>query len=226
MESIYDRTKLVLQDKLSLVCDKNILILGVGGVGGYCFEMLVRLGVKNITVVDDDTFKESNLNRQVLSSISVLGQNKVAVAKLRAKDINPDVKVNDINCRINPSNVDTIIQTDFDYVIDAIDDVTAKVAVIKYCLEKGIPLISSMGTGNRYCTPSYEVTDISKTSYDKLAKKIRTELKKQGIYKGVNVCYTKSSPVRTDGLGSIAYHPLSCAGTIVSFVVNSLIKND
>lgn len=226
MENIYDRTRLVLGEHLDSIQDKNILLLGVGGVGGYCLEMLVRMGIRHITVVDCDVFSMSNLNRQVLSTLSTIGDKKVDVAVHRAGDINPDVHITPIDIRLTSDNISGIATSDFDYIIDAIDDTQVKVSLMRHCKENNIPLLSSMGTGNRFCPTSYEVVDISCTSYDKLARKIRLELKKYGIYKGINVCYTQSSPVKTQGgLGSVVYHPLSCAGVMVSYVINDLLNN-
>ena len=224
METIYDRTKLVFKDDFQRIRQSKILLIGVGGVGGYIFEMLCRIGVGQITVVDGDTFSFSNLNRQVLSTISVIGKSKVEVAKDRAKEINTDTIVTPIFARLNENNMGEIVDSGYDYVIDAIDDTMAKVHLMRFCKEKNIPLLSSMGTGNRKGIPHYEVVDISKTSYDRLARKLRTELKKYCIHKGVNVCYTKSPLDNNEKLGSVVYHPLMCAGTMVSFVINELTK--
>ena len=225
MENL-SRTQIVLKDKLSKIQNVNIAILGIGGVGGFIFEMLVRLGVSKITVVDFDKFEESNLNRQVLATNNTLGMNKVEVAKIRAAEINKNCKVSIKNLKISQENINSILNEKFDYVIDAIDDVKAKLAIIIYCSKHNIPLISSMGTGNRYKMPHFVVDDLSKSSYDPLARKIRQELRKLNFKGKVNVAYTKEQVVKTNGLGSVVYYPLMCAGVIVSFVVNEIIKDN
>ena len=225
MENL-SRTQLVLKDKLGKIQKAKILLLGVGGVGGFIFEMLVRLGVQQITVVDFDRFDESNLNRQILATSNTLGEIKVEVAKNRAAEINKNCKVISQNIKISQENLDSILNESFDYVIDAIDEVRAKVAVIIYCSTHNIPLISSMGTGNRYKMPNFIIEDLSKSSYDPLARKIRQELKKLNFKGKVNIAYTKEQVEKTDGLGSVVYYPLMCAGVIVSFVVNEIIKDN
>lgn len=223
MEKMTERTQLVIKD-MSKIESANILLLGVGGVGGYVLEMLTRLGVKKITVVDCDKFDETNLNRQILATTNTLGRKKAEVAKERAISINPEIQVTSLCEKITKDNTSSIISQNFDYVIDAIDDVSAKVAVIKYCKEQGISLISAMGTGNRFSMPQFVVSDLFKTSYDGLCRKMRTELKKVGTNNGVDVVYTKEQPEKTSTLGSVVYYPLMCAGTIVSFVTNNLLK--
>ena len=141
MEKMTERTQLVIKD-MSKIENGNILLLGVGGVGGYVFEMFSRLGIKRITVVDFDKFDETNLNRQILATTSSLGQKKVDVACNRALSINPTIQVTPICKKITKDNISSIILNDFDYVVDAIDDVSAKVAVIKYCKENNIKFIT------------------------------------------------------------------------------------
>ena len=223
MEELLERTKRVIKDT-SKIENANILLLGVGGVGGYVFEMLVRLGVKHLTVVDFDTFDMTNLNRQLLATMGTIGLKKAGSARARGLSINPQAEIIAIDKKITADNISKIISCKFDYVIDAIDDVKAKIAIIKHCKQNGISLLSAMGTGNRYKMPQFVVEDLFKTSYDGLAKKMRTELKKENITSGVKVVYTKEQPEKTNALGSVVYYPLMCAGTIVSFVTNELIS--
>lgn len=218
------RTAVVIgKQNVEKLKNSNIAILGVGGVGGYVAEMIARLGVEKLTIVDFDVINKSNLNRQIIALNSTIGKQKVQVLKDRILDINPDCSVAEINTKITVENVSQILNKNFDYVIDCIDDVPAKIAVIKYCKEKDINIVASMGTGNRYKIPKFEVSDISKTSYDKLAKKLRKLLKDEGI-NSLDVVYTKEEVEKTESLGSVVYYPLMCAGTLVSFVVNKLIK--
>ena len=225
MDTFFDKTKIVIKDDFDKLKNSNIALLGVGGVGGYVFEMLVRLGVKKITVVDFDKFEITNLNRQLLATTLSVGKNKVDEAVCRASIINNDCKVKAINKKISKENICEILNDNFDYVIDAIDDVNAKIEIIKYCDEKHLPLICSMGTGNRSKIPNFIVDDLFKTSYDGLARKIRNQLKKIGFNKKVMVVYTKEQAQEKKALGSVVYYPLVCAGVITSFVVNEIIKN-
>ena len=173
------RTSIVIgKENVEKLKNSKIAVLGVGGVGGYVVEMLARLGVENLTIVDFDTISVSNLNRQIIALNSNINLFKVDCFKQRLTDINPNIKVEAINQKICKENIDEILNKNFDYVIDAIDDIPAKVFVAKYCFENNIKIVSSMGTGNRYKMPVFEVCDISKTSYDKLAKEF---LKKNKI---------------------------------------------
>ncbi len=221
----FERTKIVMGENLIKIENANICLLGVGGVGGYVLEMLYRLGVKHLTIVDCDNFEETNLNRQLYSTYSSLGRPKVEVAGTRAKEINADCVVIPKKIKINESTLPEILSgQNYDFVIDCIDDVRAKIVTILYCNEHNINLICAMGTGNRYKTPRFEVMDLFKTSYDGLARKMRNELKKKNFRGKVNVCCTLESTEKTTALGSVVYYPLMCAGTLVSFVANKIME--
>lgn len=220
----FDRTEIVLKEQIEKIKNSSILLLGVGGVGGYVFEMLVRLGIGKITVVDCDKFEITNFNRQLYSTYISLGKDKAEVARLRAKEISKHCVVTAKVVKISADNLDSIFNDQFDYVIDCIDDVNAKIAVIKYCDKNQIPLISSMGTGNRYKNPHFEVVNLWKTCYDGLAKKIRNILRKDNFVSKVDVVCCMEQSEKTDSLGSVVYYPLMCAGRIVSFVANKLIE--
>lgn len=220
-------------DKLS---KKRVAIFGVGGVGGYVCEALVRSGIGEFDIIDNDTVAESNINRQIIATHSTIGLPKVEVMKNRMTDINPDVKVNTHKSFFLPENSDTFPFSDYDYVIDAVDTVTAKIEIIMKCKEFGIPVISSMGTGNKLNPAMLRVTDISKTKIDPLAKVMRRELKKREIYK-LKVVYSEEAPIkplqpqeaieetstRRSTPGSVAFVP-SVAGLIIaSEVVKDLL---
>ena len=224
MGTFEDRTRLVMGEEYDKIKKANIAVLGAGGVGGYVIEMLARLGVGNITVVDFDKFDQTNINRQVLSLISNVGQKKCEVAKQRILSINPNCNVTAICEKISGDNINKVLLGDYDYVIDAIDDIMAKVEVIKFCHEKNIPLICAMGTGNRAKMPHFVVENLWKTSYDGLARKLRNELKKDNFVHPVEVCYTKEQTEKTGALGSVVYYPLMCAGVMVSFVSNKILE--
>lgn len=224
-EEFFDRTKTVFNKDFDKIKNCNIALIGVGGVGGYIFEMLVRLGVENITVVDCDVFEKSNLNRQILSTLDVIKKPKVEVAKNRASLINLNCNVKPICAKVNKLNVQEILNEKYDYVIDAIDDVSGKIAIIKFCSSRNIPIVCCMGTGNRSGIPNFVVEDLFKTSYDGLCRKMRNELKKDNFSKKIDVVYTKEQAVKTDKLGSVVYYPLMCAGTVTSYVVNKIISS-
>jgi len=220
------RTEIVLKEKTKVLENSHIAILGLGGVGGYVLEMFARMNIKNITVVDCDKFEKSNLNRQILATLKTIGKDKVEVAKERVKLINPECKVITKNVKIDENNIGEVLNEKYDFVLDCIDDVSAKVAVIKFCQKSKLPLLCAMGTGNRYRNPNFVVEDLFKTSYDGLARKLRTELKKENFVGNVPVAYTKESAEKTTGLGSVVYYPLLCAGTMVNFVTNELISKE
>ena len=220
------RTEIVLKDKTILLENSHIAILGLGGVGGYVLEMFARLNVKKITVVDCDKFEKSNLNRQILALTETIGKDKVEVAKERVKSINPECQITAKQMKIDEENVGEILNEKYDYVLDCIDDIRAKIAVIKFCQQKNLSLLCAMGTGNRYKNPNFVVEDLFKTSYDGLARKLRTELKKENFVGKVPVAYTKENVEKTTALGSVVYYPLLCAGVMVSFVTNHLISKE
>lgn len=200
----------------------HVAVLGLGGVGGYVVEMLCRLGINNLTIVDFDKVDNSNINRQIIATNLTIGKFKTDAFVERIKSINTDCKVTSHNTKLDKESVAYVLNKDFDYVIDCIDDIKAKIEVVKYCKQNNLNLICAMGTGNRYKQPKFEVEDISKTSYDKLAKKMRKLLKDEGITK-LDVVYTKESPEQTESLGSVVQYPLMCAGTIVGFIIEKLL---
>lgn len=176
------RTEMLIgEEKLMKLHQAKVVLLGLGGVGGTCFETLVRGGIGKLTVVDNDIFTLSNLNRQLLSSYDNIGKYKVDAGVERASQINRYCEVLPYKEFIGLDNMERIIPQDTDYVIDAIDTVTSKLQIIEYCREKGIPVISSMGTGNKLDPTKLIVTDITKTTMCPLAKVMRRELKRRGI---------------------------------------------
>ncbi len=178
------RTELLVgSSALQKLKNSHVAVFGVGGVGGFAVEGLVRSGVGEITVFDNDTVSESNLNRQIIATVDTVGKDKVTVVKNRVLSINPDVKVNAEKVFFMPENADDYDFTDYDYIIDAVDTVTAKLAIIERAKKFGVPVISSMGTGGKLDATRLQVADISKTEYCPLAKVMRRELKKRGIDK-------------------------------------------
>lgn len=194
MANQFSRSELLLgSDAIEKLKNSHVALFGVGGVGSYTAEALARCGVGEITLVDNDTVSLTNLNRQLIALHSTLGRLKVDVAKERLLDINPDLKIHTIASFFTPDTKDDIDFSYFDYVVDAIDTVSGKLALVQVCSENNIPIISSMGTGNKLDPTKFEVTDIFKTSMCPLAKVMRYELKKRGIRK-LKVVYSKEEP--------------------------------
>lgn len=194
MANQFSRSELLLgQEAMEKLKNSHVAVFGVGGVGSYTVEALARCGVGEITLVDNDTVSLTNLNRQLIALHSTVGRLKADVAKERLLDINPNIKVNSLATFFTPETSDSIDFSVFDYVVDAIDTVSGKIALVQICNNKNIPIISSMGTGNKLDPTKFEVTDIFKTSMCPLAKVMRYELKKRGIKK-LKVVYSKEEP--------------------------------
>lgn len=219
------RTELLIgtegREKLT---NSKVIVFGIGGVGSFVVEALTRAGVGNLILVDNDTICVSNLNRQIHATQSTIGKIKVEAMRDRILSINPSCNVEIKQIFINGDNIEEVIKEDIDYVVDAIDTVTSKLALAKYCYEKGIRIISSMGTGNKMDPTQFRVTDISKTKVCPLAKVMRSELKKRGVKK-LKVVYSEEIPMtpnkgeavpsqKRQTPGSISFVP-SVAGLII-----------
>lgn len=190
MQEQYSRTQLLLgAEAMEKLHRARVAVFGIGGVGGYTVEALARSGVGALDLIDDDTVCLSNLNRQIIATRSTVGQYKVDVAAQRIHDIDPDIKVTTHRCFFGPETQDDFDFTQYDYVVDAIDTVTGKLALVMKCKEAGTPIICSMGAGNKMDPTRFEVTDIYKTSVCPLAKVMRTECRKRKI-KHLKVVYS------------------------------------
>lgn len=226
MAGIFDRTTLLIgEQSLQKLAKSNVLLVGVGGVGGYALEILTRCGVGNFTIVDGDCVDVTNINRQIIALHSTIGRPKVNVFEERMKDINPYVNVRAMNIRFNQDSLDSIFDSEYDYIIDAIDSVNDKLLLIMTANKKNIPIISAMGAGNRVHMADFIVTDIFKTQYDKLAKKMRKLLKDNGIT-SLDVVTSNSEPMQTTSttIGSIAYMPSLAGIKLGGFVAEQLMK--
>ena len=190
------RTELLIgKEAVKKLNNSRVAVFGIGGVGGHCAEALVRSGVGTIDIVDNDVIAESNINRQIVALHSTIGRYKTEVMKERLLDINPDVKVNEYRCFFLPENASQFPFDKYDYVVDAVDTVTAKIAIIMAAQEHGTPVISSMGAGNKLHPEMFEIEDIYKTSVCPLAKVMRQELKKRGVKK-LKCVYSKEEPLQ------------------------------
>ena len=198
----FSRSMLVLPDNsINALKNKKIAIFGIGGVGSFTLETLSRTGVENFVIVDNDTVSISNINRQIIATTSNIGKLKVEVAKDRILDINPNINVETYNTFVTKDNINDFNFSEFDYIIDAIDTISSKILLIEKAKEYNIPIISSMGTGNKLDPLKFQITDISKTSVCPLAKVMRYELRKRNI-KNVKVLFSTEEPI------DITNHPI------------------
>ncbi len=222
----FDRfEKLIGKNKLDLLCDKTILVLGVGGVGGYVVESLIRSGIGNIIIVDSDIIDETNLNRQIIALRSTVGMKKVDVLEQRIKDINEDAHVIKIDSFITDENINILFNYPIDYLVDACDTVRTKQVIIKECLKRNIKFISCMGTAKKMDPSKLEITDIRKTINDPLARIMRKFIKDEKINKKIDVLSSTEVPIKTEGLGSSSFVPSSAGLLIASYIVRKLIGN-
>lgn len=225
MERFKRTESLIGKEKLDLLKNATVFIFGVGGVGGFAAESLARAGIENIGLVDYDKIHISNINRQIHALDETVGESKVSVMKKRMESINPHVKVSIFPIMADESNIREILRTKPDYVIDAIDMVTSKLALIEFCVKNSIPIVSSMGTGNKLHPEMLQIDDIHKTSVCPLAKVIRKELKKREI-KRLKVVYSKEAPIKkSDGvIGSISTVPPAAGILLASIAINDIME--
>lgn len=231
-----DRTELLLgKERNDAICSATVLVAGVGGVGGYAVEMLARAGVGNLIIIDDDVVKESNINRQIIATAKNVGTSKVELMKERILDINPQANVLAIRSFIDEDNVGEFIRRfKPNFVIDAIDSISPKIALIKYCIESNVKIISSMGAGGRMDPTKIQYADISKTTNCALARTVRERLKKLGITKGLPTVFS-TEPVKKESiikvsdernkcstLGTISYSPALFGCYLAAYVIENL----
>ena len=236
MENQFTRTELLLgADAMEKLRGSRVVIFGVGGVGGYVAEALARSGVGAFELVDRDVVSVTNLNRQIIATWKTIGRDKTEVMAERITDINPQAQVTVHKCFFLPETADRFDFSTYDYVVDAVDTVTAKIEIILRAQQAGVPVISSMGAGNKLDPSKFEVADIYKTSVDPLARVMRRELKKRGVRK-LKVVYSKEEPMKPLGVieadpeagrkdvpGSSAFTPSAAGLLIASEVVKDLI---
>jgi tRNA A37 threonylcarbamoyladenosine dehydratase len=232
MENRFDRTEMLIgKESLSSLSKAKVLIFGIGGVGGYVTEALARSGIGSMVLVDNDTVSVTNINRQIIATDSTVGMYKTEVMKTRILDINPEAQVEVRNCFYLPENAEEFDFSQYDYIVDAIDTVTAKLDIIERAGKASVPVISCMGTGNKLDPTKLVVTDIYKTSVCPLAKVMRRELRKRGIT-GLKVVYSTEEPIKNEEIGrvpgSVAWVPpvagLIAAAEVVKDLINKNTK--
>ena len=230
-ENQFERTALLLgKASVERLARKRVAVFGVGGVGGFVCEGLVRAGIGAIDIVDKDIVALSNINRQLIALHSTVGKNKVDVLEERLKDINKDLIIKKYKCFFLPETSDTFDFREYDYVVDAIDTVTGKIELILKANEAGVPIISAMGAGNKLDPTAFQVSDIYKTSVCPLARVMRRELKKRGVEK-LKVVYSKEEPIKPqfeEGEevvpGSVSFVPPALGLIIAGEIVKDLIR--
>jgi len=231
------RTELLVgREKLEKLFKAHVLVVGMGGVGSFAAEFICRSGVGEITIIDGDIVDPSNRNRQLPALATTHGQPKADIMAERLMAINPELKLHVICEFITPERVASILETHFDYVVDAIDSVTPKLTFLKAAHARGLRLVSSMGAGGKLDPTKLQVTDISKTYNCPFAQQIRKNLKQAGIYKGIKVAFSPEEPVKeslmlTDGsnykksaYGTMSYLPATFGATVASVVIRDLIE--
>ena len=198
----FSRSMLVLpENSINRLKNKKVAIFGIGGVGSFALETLARTGIENFVIIDNDTVSISNINRQIIATTSTIDKYKVDVAKDRLLDINPNINVQTYKTFVTKDNINDFNYREFDYIVDAIDTISSKILLIEKAKEFNIPIISSMGTGNKLDPLKFQITDISKTTVCPLAKVMRYELRKRNI-KNVKVLYSTEEPI------DITNHPI------------------
>lgn len=233
MKEEFSRLNLLIgEERMKKLENSSVIVFGVGGVGGHAVEALARSGVGYIAIVDFDKVEITNINRQLVATHSSIGKSKVEVLKSRLLDINPSIKVEAIEKFYLPENELEFDLEKFDYIVDAIDNMSAKISLISRAHELNVPIISAMGAGNKLDPTKLEVTDIYKTSVDPLAKILRHELRKRGI-NHLKVVYSKEEPIKVEEIkegnrrsvpGSTAFVPPTMGLILASEVVKDLIK--
>ena len=216
--------KMIDSNKLEKIKNTSVLIIGIGGVGGNALEAIVRMGVNNIIIVDNDIIDITNLNRQLISLRSNIGEYKVDAAIKRVKDINNECNIIGINKFIDKSNINFLFNYKIDYVIDCCDTISTKIVLIEECLKRNIKFISCMGTGNKFHPEMLEIAELKKTSYDPIARILRNKFK--NIKDKIMVVYSKEKSISINDRipGSNSLVP-SCAGILcASYVINNIIK--
>lgn len=220
---MFERTiNLIGTDNFNKISNLNILLVGLGGVGSFVFESLIRAGVNNLTIVDYDVVTLSNINRQLVANINTVGRKKIDVAIEHAKEINNKINIKALDIKITSENIN-ILKSDYDFIVDACDSIDAKISLIKFAKEQNIKIISSMGMGNRLKPQNIKISSLNKTINDPLAKKLRNILRKENINLNIPVVFSEELPIKKDAINSLVTVPSIAGIYITSYIINSVI---
>lgn len=210
-------------DNFNKIKNTKILLVGVGGVGGFAYEALIRSGFQNITIIDKDKVELSNLNRQLIANLKTINKPKVDIAKSNALNINENIKINAIEAYLNKDNIN-ILENDYNYIIDACDTLNTKLELIRYAQTNNIKIISSMGVGNRVDASKIEISTLDKTYNDPLAKKLRKLVKDNHLNTKIKVVYSKELPNKKGKVDSMITSPGIAGLLIVNYIINDIIN--
>ena len=224
---MYERIeKLIGIDNLNKIKQSKVAVIGLGGVGGTATESLIRSGIENIIIVDYDKVDITNLNRQIIASRENIGKSKTDATEKRILSINPNCKITKLKLKLDLNNIDTLFNLEFDYLLDCCDTITVKQEIIKRCLANNITFISCMGTGNKLNPSLLKISDIKKTSYDPIAKKIRKYLRENKIKGNVPVVYSEEQNQKfTGSIPSMIFVPSTAGLLCANYIIKSIIKS-
>lgn len=228
MEELSRLETLVGPSKMNKIKELTILIIGLGGVGGYAVESIVRSGIKKIILVDNDKIDITNLNRQLIALHNNISKNKVDEFEKRIIDINPNIEIKKINEFINKENINLLFEEKIDYLIDACDTIETKKSIIRECISRKIKFISCMGTGKRLDPTKLQIIDIRKTNYDPIAKIIRKMVKDERIKEKIYTICSTEQPIKTESkvIASNSFVPATAGLLCTSFIINDVIKGE
>ena len=223
---MFDRLlELISINDIKKIGNAKILLVGVGGVGGYALESLVRSGFKNISIIDGDVISISNLNRQIIAKMTNIDKFKVEEAKTRSLEINSDVKINTMGVYLNEDNFNDFVNENYDYIIDACDDILVKILLLKYAKAHNIKIITALGTGRKFDPSKLQITTLNKTFNDPLAKKLRNELRKQNIDLNIPVVFSSEEAINTGNvIGSAIFVPATAGILLANYVFKDILK--
>lgn len=221
-----ERLELLVGDKIKDIQNIHVLVLGLGGVGGYALESIVRCGIKEVTIIDADKVDITNLNRQIVATTKTIGMYKVDAFYERLKEINPNLIIHKIIKYITPDNLELNLPSNIDYIIDCCDSIKTKEALISYCISNNIKLISSMGTGNKLHPDRLKIMKLKDTSYDPIAKRLRKYVKDKSITKDIYVVCSDEEKVVSDvrTIPSNSFVPAVAGLLCTSYIINDIIK--
>ena len=221
-----ERLELLIPKAIPIIKELHVLIIGLGGVGGYALESIVRSGIKEVTIIDGDKITTSNLNRQIIATRKTIGQYKTDAFELRLKEINPDLIIHKITRHLTPLDIDEVITPNIDYVVDCCDTISVKEAIIKRTLALKIKLISSMGTGNKLSPERLKIMKLKDTNYDPLAKRLRKFIKEEQIKEDIYVVSSDEEKVVDDykAIPSNSFVPATAGLLCTSYIINYVVS--